>query len=342
VTNLLHKALWFFTALSSFVGQGSVHAQPLSEVPGLELDWPVVEGCPGADEVERKVARLLVGQTKAAQTVRAHVEITPGVRFTLRLRTTTKLGVGERSLDADGCTQLAEATALILAMAIDPDAVERLSPPPSIPTEVLQPLVSSPRPSSAPTLAPRVPAGRVTRKLRSFEMASSSGVSGIAAGLSVATGIAPQPILGLEVAVDGRLSRASWYAEGSYAPVHRIALATDSERGVELSMWRLALGGGPRLELGRWSSRPRLGVAAEAASARGFGVDRPRQEWLAWWSLTAGHSLTFSLSKELSVQGGIELELAIHRPAAYLEPGGVGVRPDRLRAQAFLGGAGRF
>lgn len=95
-------ALWLVAAAST------AHAQ-------LALEWRAPAGCPRADAVRADVDRLLGGEVPALAASGEIVRTADG--WELRLRVGAE---GERVLVAHECRLLAEATALILALAIDP------------------------------------------------------------------------------------------------------------------------------------------------------------------------------------------------------------------------------
>ncbi len=126
------------------------HAQP----PGLELRWPTVAGCPTQADVEAVVARLVAGGTPRPVSAVAtlHRDVAP--RWTLRLTLRDADGEQTRVLTSPRCQALADAAAVILAVAAEPLAVAThvavvAAEPPAITT----PVVPAP---PAPELAARL------------------------------------------------------------------------------------------------------------------------------------------------------------------------------------------
>lgn len=101
----------------------------------LMLRWEAPESCPSADSVRDGVARLLGGAVPEGPIVsaRAHAS-TREVGFELTLHTDIGGITGQRVLSAQRCDELADATALILALMIDPDAATALVGSSSDPT----------------------------------------------------------------------------------------------------------------------------------------------------------------------------------------------------------------
>jgi hypothetical protein len=92
------------------------------------MDWRAPSECPGHSQVEGDVYRLL-GSAKhsprAPVVARADVVEQPDGRWHVVLSTLKEGRSGRRELEAESCAALASATALILAMMIDPEAMRR-------------------------------------------------------------------------------------------------------------------------------------------------------------------------------------------------------------------------
>lgn len=139
----------------------------LSTVVHADVRWRASEGCPTEDEVRAEVVRLLGGAIPDdAPAVDAHVEATTeGWRLRLRI------GREERRLEAQTCALLAEATSLIVALAIDPvRVVETTDTTPAEPpneggaVEVAGEVAGEPEvepPADSPSLALASPRGGV-------------------------------------------------------------------------------------------------------------------------------------------------------------------------------------
>lgn len=124
---------WIFGIALAIVWLATSSAQ-------AQVRWRAEGDCPSEEQVRAEVARLLGGAIpEDALTVDARVERAPSA-WRLRLRVGAE---GERRLEAASCALLAEATALIVALAIDPvrvvEATETTSapsePPPIEPSE---------------------------------------------------------------------------------------------------------------------------------------------------------------------------------------------------------------
>jgi hypothetical protein len=131
----LSPHLLSLSALLAMVG--TVHA---SETGTFDLDWQAPAGCPAHDDVQTEVARLLGGEIRIAQgkDIQAHAVAAYAQTWSVAIETSLAGRQGRRSIEAASCQDLANATALILALMIDPEAVaahttQPLPPPPAEP-----------------------------------------------------------------------------------------------------------------------------------------------------------------------------------------------------------------
>lgn len=128
------------------------------------LKWKAPEGCPDTGAVEAEVVRLLGGsRARPARTIDVSAAVSRDDRgsWRVRLETPGDGGPRVRQLTGASCKALADATALILALMIDPDAVTAAppasitTPPPSTATPSL------PAPSVPPSTPPLPPSESV-------------------------------------------------------------------------------------------------------------------------------------------------------------------------------------
>src|SRR6185436_2212514 len=113
----------FFTSLPSRV---------FAEVPSFGLVWEAPSTCPSEVRLRADIEQILHGP----------IELRPGERLVVRadvtpardggwhvaLETDNGRRTAKRSLDAASCEELANATALLVAILIDPEAAMRNGP----------------------------------------------------------------------------------------------------------------------------------------------------------------------------------------------------------------------
>ncbi|MEZ4391029.1 MAG: hypothetical protein R3A48_08040 [Polyangiales bacterium] len=128
----------------------------------VSLTWEAPAQCPSREAVLTRVAQLRSANAPAAP-LSASARVTrEGRRWRVRIETPG----GVRSLAALRCDALGEATAVILALALDDAAPAPESPRPALPAEVeqledpeLPPVLRPPPPAPPPPRAPRVELG---------------------------------------------------------------------------------------------------------------------------------------------------------------------------------------
>ena len=119
------RALVAAASLLGVLAGGAAAAQS-----ALPLRWSGPQGCPTEAEVRAEVERLTAGSTEPARLVEvaAHVARDAG-GYRVRVETTLRDGRAARDLAAPTCRELADATATIVALMIDPASAERATSP---------------------------------------------------------------------------------------------------------------------------------------------------------------------------------------------------------------------
>lgn len=165
--------------LPGLILMGLVKAEP---VEALELTWDAPPACPSTDEVRDEVRGLVAGaQNPQPTSVVAKISLLESGRWKLELVVENALVSGDRTLEAESCAELADATALVAAIAIDPFAAapKRDDEPPK-PAPVPEQAIASPAP-----VAPIPP----REETPAFDTFWSVGAAGGAGWSSDVTGI---------------------------------------------------------------------------------------------------------------------------------------------------------
>ncbi len=300
--------------------------------PGpASLQWSAPIGCPTTDElrggIERRLGRTL--EPSEAE-IDARIDATEG-GYRLSLRTTVDGVADERTLDADDCGALADATALIVALAVDPVAVAGAlelwnreaseQTPPSEP--VARPALrrrampeSSEPSAEPPAQSPRGLAGGIMRVGGGVGLGAVPGVTG---ALSLAGGL--------------RWQRARLELEGSYwiprrsEPIDgasvRVQLGTAAVRGCGV--------------LAREQLEAPLCGGLQVGGMRGDGEGAPgaRSAQGLWLALEAGVGLSWWFQPRWALAGGFvaavplvsaEFDLDTEPPVQLFEPSAVAGR----------------
>ncbi len=170
----------FFSAALMLAGLEP--AEP-SAVEALELSWDAPPQCPTGAQVRAEVHELVLGaQDPQSTRVVAKVSALDGGGWRLELDVDNELVSGRRTLLAESCADLAHATAMVAAIAIDPFSGAHEGQAETAPqqTTAVQP---------KPTPAPRKPAPSPPRKeTPDFTAPWSVGAAGGAGWSSGATG----------------------------------------------------------------------------------------------------------------------------------------------------------
>ncbi|MBI4954341.1 MAG: hypothetical protein HY908_20120 [Myxococcales bacterium] len=285
------------TLLGAAAG-GSAAAQPAP--PDLELGWRAPEGCPSEERVRAEVERLLGGPPRGKRLrVTGTVHRLPEAAadappepepWYVVLQTTAESGAqGERTLRAGSCGALAGATALIVALTFDPDAVTEIVPtvldagPAPAPAPAPTPAPPAPVPPAPPVPAPLVPRAPIPL-LPWTDPDEAPALRVLGAALLGAGEVGALPAAAL--AVGGAVSfRFEWFRIGASAAYYPGASATLAERPSAGGTFRLLavdVAAGYVAALGPVELGPDLGIEAGHTWAEGFGVRSPGQGGASW------------------------------------------------------------
>jgi hypothetical protein len=144
--------------MAILAGARSAEAQ---QFPGVSVHWTAPAACPGSDDLQARVRRLLPADPVAVRARQpliadALVEVLNGrYRLTLRVRRDGALVGGTRVFDSDSCESLAGAAAVTLALLARGEArADGAAPSPSGSVTSAAPAVEVPAPSKTPPPAP--------------------------------------------------------------------------------------------------------------------------------------------------------------------------------------------
>jgi len=236
--------------------------------------WGAPEGCPSAAAVQAEIDNLLGGaagdrvrQDLAVQATVEHLAL-----WQVTLETQSGMISGHRTIEAGTCQGLASATALIVALMIDPDAVAAHASQAKAASPEVPPIPATPAPAPAPP-----------RPARATFVLAGLGAAGH-------LGVLPGPDVGIGATIG--LLRGQWRVElrGAYGPrqVPSDALADAPNVHGKFRFFAGTLAG-CWLRLGRVVD---LGPCAEAeigaVHGEGAGADRIIAQTTPWFGLGAG------------------------------------------------------
>jgi hypothetical protein len=238
--------------LLSLLATGALAADPLESGP-FRLEWSAPSGCPSGLDVLTRIEALLglpVSEVlRAPLTARGRVRQTDGERFDLSLETFQAEQRFTREMQAPSCGELADAAALVLAIAVDPDLSERLSPgtaaaapSASEPATPVPPATAAPAPApeaSAPNSPPSNRRPPVTpevfvepeRKPSAVKL-GFLGAAGVVADLGSVASFALGPALTFGL----RFDAFELDVEGTWLPPRRSLVPENPEKGGDISL----------------------------------------------------------------------------------------------------------
>jgi hypothetical protein len=289
--------------------------------------------CPDAEWVHRAISRYISVDLAELRphTVRATGTIVQrGDHYELVLTLDAGAGASDSRtlLDAD-CRLLAQAAALMVAVAVDPDSAVRaltIDPPPILPMPPAREPIAEPtriRPVVKPPLSPTpttnhattpvtpvrcsaAPIGRrVARAPRSI--CAALGVRG-----ALQAGVLPQAI---EPGVQGEVAvlwpRIRVELGGSHWP-HR-SVRDDSGRGGDLQLSAAHVAGCFRVGTGPLEVPLCTGLEVGALGGVGAGIARPKRDVLAWGAAILGSRLMWPFVRRAALVAQADLVLPFDR-----------------------------
>lgn len=292
-------------------------AQAQDAEADVVLDWAAPATCPSGAEVRAQTLRLLGGKPRPLPggTPRIRARVEAGLAWRVVIESGAGPTLRRRLLEANSCAGLADATALIVALMIDPDAVAAARPGPS----------PAPAPPSPPE--PAQPARRATRLALAVLGVSHLGIL---------------PSLDLGAGASLAIVRAAWRFElqASYgfrrdqsvaAPAPSGAYGTFDYFGGDLGACRIFAGR-------RVIAGPCADVEVGVLSARGHGVTQGLTGNAPWLGMGAGGYVAVVASHRLSFPLRAGLLLPLTRPEfVIVNVQGRVYREPPLAARASLG-----
>lgn len=283
----------------------TVLGAPLApESPGaapLDLVWNAPDGCPSALAVQGEIDRMLRGSTLRHAAARADVERLAPARWQVRLVTTVDGARGERSFEADSCSAIASATALIVAWSIDPARAAATEPEPSRP----EPLMPAPRPP-----ADVVPA-TATPPLRALLAVETQGDLGTLPTVGWATGLT----LGAALTHFRVEASASLWLPQDVSRTTSEGTHLQLVEGDARGCWR-------GLITRSFEADPCAGAALLSVSSDGFGETKPYHQQVFWGAVDADVLATWTIFEPLALRALVGVSVPLARPTVSVDDAG--------------------
>jgi hypothetical protein len=313
--------LGFFAALTL----GSAPTGAPGDGEGIELQWSTPAGCPAAGEVQRLVGQLVPGTAARLRVIARIDAVAGGFQGTLQLE--TEASSTTRSLQADDCTVLARAMAVVVAVSLDPVAVAGAAeatavadPDPVIPgPSVAEPLSSRSRPRvSEPPQAAEVGRGRASSPGRAEppEAAESALELGARLGAGIGGLLLPAPGVGLSFAPFVGTARIHVRAVAEYWAPQRVTFDPRRDASGEVQLVTGGVRVCPQLAWPRVRLPLCAGVDAGGMLGRGTGRDlaTSRSAGGPWVGAVLEPGVTLSVTSRVSLWLALEGVISLYRP----------------------------
>jgi hypothetical protein len=318
-------------------------AAPPVELP-VDVSWEAPRGCPDAARILGEIARLLASTEPGPHRKRVRASAQPrrtadgGWRLQLVIRDDSG-ETARRTLADRSCAVIADATALIVAIAVDP-TIQTTGAPAAAPAAPAPPAPARAEPAPATAIAADLsverpaaaPALRRATRTRYAAGVFGTGRTGVLPGVDGGAGLSLAGIAGR-----WRLELAAGYVFPG-----DVTLASNPGAGARLWQWWLALAPCRVADWRRFEFLLCAGVEGGALHGRGIGdtvaPTDGRQPWLA---LAAGAGAIWLVGDNVGVRLAAAAALAVLRPAFDLGSEAVH-RTGVLSGRMTLGAEWRF
>lgn len=304
---------------------------------GVEFEWDAPAGqCPTQGEVVSTLERLLGGPVAAQGTGRlaviARVRQEQG-EWDLRLWTVSDASTSQRSMRGADCDVLAEAAALLAALAIDPAVLGRADASDEARQEVQRVLQEpepepaptpkpTPRPEPEPEAATAPPPSPAVQPTRDSQAPGYRPHVDIPVGLGIGFGDLPGIGPTLRTGVGLTWTWARLEADVTYSFVRRARFEND-DRGADVRQVFGALRGCGVIRPGvAWLSIPLCGgLEAGAMIGEGVGFSSVSEGTLPWVAAVARFGVRLRLHRYVGLALAVEPFVPLGRPRFVSEAG---------------------
>jgi hypothetical protein len=297
------------------------------------LQWSAPpDECPDAAYVQAEIARLLGGGASASDSkVVAKAKVVHAKESVWRVDLSTSSTpsgggaavAGSRSLEAESCRSLADATALILALTVNPKRVAEVaasaSAPPSAstaPSASASPAASASAsaPAPAPTPAP-VPVPAPVPAPAPLALGASLMIGG-----AIDLGSFPVAAFGLAVAIEARVDRLRVDAGVTWLPKRESTLDAHPGQGGDFDALSIAARfGWAVVDERSIEIAPTLALAWSHVRASGVGITQPNDTSIDLLALGPGAYVAVPIAAPIFLRLQLEALFPFHRPTFVLE-----------------------
>ncbi|HLT38475.1 MAG TPA: hypothetical protein VK034_19445 [Enhygromyxa sp.] len=292
----------------------------------LEIDWQADPSCDDPEALQRELGRYRLERSYDAARVRVDVRGDDEGRWWVDLHLEFEDGVVDRRFSADSCVLATSATALMIAVALDPaGTLEELEsePEPELEPEPEPEPAAKPEPKPEPAPEPR------PRDL------------GLVAQLAGQGALGPLPDFAGELfaslGLRARATRVELLVNIGFPRTVRLEQRPDA--GVRLHYAAIGLRGCGEPIVARVNLGFPLCLGAEAGplAARGFGLDRDRRSSALWLAVSGSAGISWAPTRAFGVFLAAEGWLGVVRPRTRVEGVGVVHQPGQAGVRVRAG-----
>ncbi len=312
--------------------------------PGrVSLRWSAPDECPDdvqfVHQVEALLGRSLSDSSEQALTVHASVQGNAALGYSATLLFSGVRGLDERSLQHPQCEKLAEASALVVALALDPERVRATQHARDAPDE----LPGAPPPAATDTaLAAATPSVVAVQPAPMVRPAPAAGrehgqpVRSVRVALHGVAGAGPLPNFGAGVEAAIGWHKRSFEADllGRYWLPRESPVNVAPSASLELGLATLGLRGCWLPRAGYWSFAACLGGDLGDLRATGLGVENPREPHALYAAAVGALRVSYARYR-IEPEAGFELSGALARPRFGVTADGQGRETFRPEAWGF-------
>ncbi|MCY0992098.1 hypothetical protein OV203_33475 [Nannocystis sp. ILAH1] len=331
----------------------------------IDVRWHAPPTCPDEASVRAAIERYVRRPLSEIRDRRLSIIATAHPaesHWSLTIYTVTAEGTQERSIRyAHGCSPLADAAAVLIAMTIDPQVLGRLdaaalelvtsgpdaAPPAEQPISAPKPPPAPPeppaeRPPDPPVAAPVAPAQPSAPSAPPPRRRLTPRAAVRLAG-SLGWGDLPSVGGGLGLALALRLGRFQTELAAGGWFLRSVKLALPGASGAVFDLWNLSVRAGYVVPAGRRLEVPLLlGLEAGQLHVRGVRLVGPDEARTPWFAVVLSPGLAIIPREFIAIVLGLDVLVPVTRPRFVVEDASEIFRPQPIGLRGSLGLEFRF
>ena len=330
-------------AISAAVALVALLAARRAAAEDLRLTWKAPAGCPSVERV-REAALKSAGRG-GLEPLEADARVEQGERWKVTIRSSRNgTAAEERTVEGASCAAVADATAVILAIAMIPPGKDAAASKAKVAPDGAEAPVepASAEAAAAAPAAANVPSTSTSTSTSEAERAGTGGRNerhGFAGSVGGATDgtTMPAAALGARAGLAWTPGRARVEVVGSFFSAQSKTTAT-SAAGARFNLLVAGARGCWALVQGPVELSPCVGLDLQTMSAKGFGATQNNYEANgAWMSAAAGGLFRLPLASWFALRADVDAIVPFSRPTFVVEGDGAVHRPSAIGARAGIG-----